>query len=123
MVSPSSRSFYDLIVVNLNVTPAGPTVNPPSLTAYWRRRGGDTVQFQSRLPFEIAFKGPTPFEWKVREGQPVSDGQYVAHGTVQLNALPEEKDEGSFEYGLTLAKDGETFEVDPEVVVKKDPKG
>lgn len=109
--------LLDTVIVNLGLDAKGPWARPRAAEAYLRVNGPDTVRFQSSYPFTVSFKGESPFEWTEREGDQ-DGGLFVAYGTVRADALGPGVTMKGYEYGMTVG--GET--VDPEVVVKKDPR-
>lgn len=110
--------LLETIIVNLGLDAKGPWARPRAAEAYLHIDGGDSVRFQSAHPFTVRFKGESPFAWTVREGE-ADGGLFVAYGTVRDNALGPGVTMKGYEYGMTVG--GETE--DPEVVVKKDPRG
>lgn len=110
---------YKLIIVNVGKDPNGPPWAQPAQAVTFLKSGvGDTVRFQSPQEFTVEFKGATPFEWATQSGTDEGGGVFRAIGTVQPDALEPGVQEKHFGYNLTV--DGVT--VDPDVVVKKDPK-
>ncbi len=117
VIQADDERLLETVIVNLGTDANGPWARPRQAVALQRESGGDKVRFQSRYPFEVAFKGETPFEWASAEGE-AENGLHVAYGTVQPNTLGPGVPEKWFGYDLTV--DGVT--IDPDVVVKKDPR-
>jgi hypothetical protein len=121
MITQEEAVALAVVPVNLGKGPSGsePWAKPNRAEAWLTRQGeGDIVRFQCRYPFTVTFKNESPFEWTEREGAKLN-GLFTAEGTVRSDALGENEEEKPFAYALTV--DGQ--HVDPEVVVKKDPRG
>ena len=117
VIQDDDDRLLETIIVNLGKDASGPWARPRQAVARQGADGGDTVRFQSPYPFRVAFKGESPFEWASAEGED-HNGVHVAYGTVQPNTLGPGVPENWFGYDLTVA--GDT--IDPDVVVKKDPR-
>lgn len=104
-----------VVRVTLSRGSGKPFANPDPCHARWRRAsGGDVVRFQCPDPFTVEFPKDSPFDVRRLDGQR-ENGLFVAEGRIRED-VPEE--ETRFKYDLTV--DGET--VDPDIVVKKDPR-